>query len=139
MQQLSLFLPTDFLTEPLESAMEEKSIKRLYYSIAEVSEITGLKQYVLRYWETEFPELNPQKNRAGNRAYKKNDIQLIFAIKRLLYSEKYTIEGARQKLRQLKENKELNGQLSLLEEPKNNVLLEELRSDLLDCLKILEY
>ena len=119
--------------------MEEKSIRRLYYSIAEVSEITGLKQYVLRYWETEFPELNPQKNRAGNRAYKKNDIQLIFAIKRLLYSEKYTIDGARQKLRQLKENKELNGQLSLLEEPKNNLLLEEIRADVLECLKILEY
>ena len=118
--------------------MDEKSIKRLYYSIAEVSEITGLKQYVLRYWETEFPELNPQKNRAGNRAYKKNDIQLIFAIKRLLYQEKYTIEGARQRLKQLKDKKELSGQLSLLEEPKTNGVLEDIRAELVECLRILE-
>ncbi|MBN1481547.1 MerR family transcriptional regulator [candidate division KSB1 bacterium] len=118
--------------------MEERPIKRLYYSIAEVSEITGLKPYVLRYWETEFSELNPQKNRAGNRAYKKNDIQLIFAIKRLLYEEKYTIEGARQRLRQMKDKKELAGQLSLLEESKKNGILQDIRAGLIDCLKILE-
>ena len=118
--------------------MDEKPIKRLYYSIAEVSEITGLKQYVLRYWETEFAELSPQKNRAGNRAYKKNDIQLIFAIKRLLYDEKYTIEGARQRLRQMKDKKELAGQLSLLDDPKKDGILTDIREGLLDCLKILE-
>jgi DNA-binding transcriptional MerR regulator len=118
--------------------MEERSIKRLYYSIAEVSEITGLKQYVLRYWESEFPELNPQKNRAGNRAYKKSDIQLIFAIKRLLYQEKYTIEGARQRLRQVRDKKELAGQLSLLEEPHTDGVLADIRAGLLDCLKLLE-
>jgi DNA-binding transcriptional MerR regulator len=118
--------------------MDERPIKRLYYSIAEVSEITGLKQYVLRYWETEFSELNPQKNRAGNRAYKKNDIQLIFAIKRLLYDEKYTIEGARQRLAQLKDKKELAGQMSLLEEPRKSGILLDIRAGLLECLEILE-
>ncbi len=117
--------------------MDEKPIKRLYYSIAEVSEITGLKQYVLRYWETEFSELNPQKNRSGNRAYKKNDIQLIFAIKRLLYDEKYTIEGARQRLRQIKDKKELAGQMSLLENPKKDGILADIRAGLLDCLDVL--
>ncbi len=118
--------------------MDEKPIKRLYYSIAEVSDITGLKPYVLRYWETEFPELRPQKNRAGNRIYKKSDILLVFAIKRLLYQEKYTIEGARQKLRQLKENKELNGQLSWIQEAKKNGFLEEIRQTIVECLQILE-
>jgi DNA-binding transcriptional MerR regulator len=119
--------------------MNEKPIKRLYYSIAEVSDITTLKQYVLRYWETEFSELKPQKNRAGNRIYKKNDIQLVFAIKRLLYQEKFTIEGARQKLRHLKENDELNGQLSWIDEAKSNGFLEEIRKDILECLEILQH
>ncbi len=118
--------------------MDEKHIKRLYYSIAEVSDITGLKQYVLRYWETEFPELRPAKNRAGNRIYKKSDIQVIFAIKRLLYEDKFTIEGARQKLRHMRENHELSGQLSLLDKMQKNGFLEEIRDSLIDCLKILE-
>ncbi len=75
--------------------MPEK-VKKLYYSIGEVSKITGLKQYVLRYWETEFPNLKPTKNKAGNRAYRETDIAIVQDIKRLLYSEKFTIEGARQ-------------------------------------------
>lgn len=79
-----------------------KSIKKLYYSIGEVSKMTGLKQYVLRYWETEFPSLSPSKNRAGNRIYREKDIQLIRYIKHLLYERKYTIEGARQNVKQLK-------------------------------------
>ena len=79
--------------------MQNKPIKKLYYSISEVSEITGLKQYVLRYWETEFPELHPAKNRAGNRIYRDKDIALIQKIKRLLYDEKFTIEGARHRLK----------------------------------------
>ena len=78
------------------------SIKKLYYSIGEVSEITGLKQYVLRYWESEFPSLSPSKNRAGNRVYKERDIQYIQLIKHLLYDKKYTIEGAKQKLKTIK-------------------------------------
>ncbi|HRD18802.1 MAG TPA: MerR family transcriptional regulator, partial [Candidatus Marinimicrobia bacterium] len=68
----------------------EKPIKKLYYSIGEVSEITGLKQYVLRYWEKEFPSLTPTKNRAGNRAYREKDIQLIQYIKHLLYDKRFT-------------------------------------------------
>ncbi|MDD5765025.1 MAG: MerR family transcriptional regulator [Candidatus Marinimicrobia bacterium] len=79
-----------------------KPIKKLYYSIGEVSDITGLKQYVLRYWETEFPSLSPSKNRAGNRVYREKDIQVIQYIKHLLYDKKFTIEGAKQKLKQIK-------------------------------------
>lgn len=85
--------------------MKPKPIKKLYYSISEVSKLTSLKPYVLRYWETEFSELRPAKNRAGNRIYRLNDIKLIFFIKKLLYQEKFTIEGARQKIKAtLKEN-----------------------------------
>ncbi|MDZ7317436.1 MAG: MerR family transcriptional regulator [candidate division KSB1 bacterium] len=118
--------------------MEEQAIRRLYYSIAEVSAITGLKPYVLRYWESEFPELKPNKNRAGNRIYKKSDIQLIFAIKRLLYEDRYTIEGARRKLREMRQNNELNGQLSIFREPAGNGILDEIYAGLKECLEILQ-
>lgn len=75
--------------------MKDLSIKKLYYSISEVSKITSIEQYVLRYWETEFEQLRPQKNRAGNRIYTNKDIQLILHIKTLLRERKYTIEGAK--------------------------------------------
>jgi len=75
------------------------SIKKLYYYIGEVSKITELKQYVLRYWETEFKQLKPSKNRAGNRIYRQQDIDLILLIKDLLYRQKFTIAGARDKLK----------------------------------------
>ena len=75
--------------------MKDLSIKKLYYSISEVSKITDIEQYVLRYWETEFEQLKPQKNRAGNRIYTNKDIQLIMYIKELLRDKKYTIEGAK--------------------------------------------
>ena len=73
----------------------KKDIKKLYYSIGEVSKLVGLKSYVLRYWETEFKQLSPPKNRAGNRTYRQKDIDLILKIKDLLYGKKFTIEGAR--------------------------------------------
>lgn len=75
--------------------MKDLSIKKLYYSISEVSKLTGIEQYILRYWETEFEQLKPQKNRAGNRIYTNKDIQLILYIKNLLRERKYTIEGAK--------------------------------------------
>ena len=74
----------------------ELEVKKLYYSIGEVSEIAQLKPYVLRYWESEFSNLSPAKNRAGNRVYTEKDINRILEIKRLLYQERFTIEGARQ-------------------------------------------
>jgi len=79
--------------------MEARDIKKLYYSISEVSEITGLKQYVLRYWETEFIQLKPRKNRAGNRIYRSHDVNIIMEIKSLLYNRKFTIKGAQQHLK----------------------------------------
>ena len=79
--------------------MEAREIKKLYYSISEVSEVTDLKQYVLRYWETEFPQLKPAKNTAGNRNYRSQDVDLILKIKSLLYDRKFTIKGAKQYLK----------------------------------------
>ena len=73
----------------------KNDIKKLYYSIGEVSKMVGLKSYVLRYWETEFKQLSPPKNRAGNRTYRQKDIDLILKIKDLLHGSKFTIEGAR--------------------------------------------
>lgn len=78
---------------------DPKQIKKLYYSIGEVSELTSLKPYVLRYWETEFRQLSPPKNRAGNRTYRQKDIDIVFLIKDLLYSRKFTIKGAKSELK----------------------------------------
>lgn len=69
-----------------------------FFSIGEVCDLTGLKAHVLRYWESQFRFLNPAKNRSGNRVYQRKEIELILLVKHLLYTEKYTIDGARQKL-----------------------------------------
>jgi DNA-binding transcriptional MerR regulator len=71
---------------------------RLYYSIGEAARLVGVEPHILRFWETEFPTLRPKKNRAGNRAYRPRDVDLIQAIKRLLYDERFTIDGARRRL-----------------------------------------
>ena len=78
--------------------MEDGQIQKLYYSISEVASMLEVETHVLRYWETEFRQLRPRKNRAGRRTYRQADIDLLFAIKRLLKDDKYTIEGARQVL-----------------------------------------
>ena len=78
--------------------MTDKAVTQEFFSIGEVCELTGLKQHVLRYWESQFRFLNPAKNRSGNRVYQRKEIELIQYVKHLLYTEKYTIEGARQKI-----------------------------------------
>ena len=97
-----------------------ESNSKLYYSIKEVSEMTELKPYVLRYWESEFPSLKPAKNKAGNRTYKKQDIQVI------LYDKKFTIKGAVEELKNrstktLPEKTLSNTQVSALNEIKNEL------------------
>lgn len=69
-----------------------------FFSIGEVCELTSLKPHVLRYWESQFKFLSPAKNRSGNRVYQRREIELILLVKHLLYVEKYTIDGARQKV-----------------------------------------
>lgn len=124
--------------------MKQLGIKKLYYSISEVSKITGLEQYVLRYWESEFEQLQPAKNRAGNRIYTNRDIKLILFIKKLLRDERYTIEGAKQVLVTYLPESEQGEQLELIssdaspaavtqKEPENR-----LRNDMIEMKKFLE-
>jgi len=94
--------------------MKQLGIKKLYYSISEVSKITDLEQYVLRYWESEFEQLKPAKNRAGNRIYTNKDIKMILYIKKLLRDERYTIEGAKQVLQSYIPDDETGEQLELI-------------------------
>lgn len=77
---------------------QERDVK-LYYSISEVCEMCNLEKHVLRYWESEFSQLSPRKNRAGNRTYRSKEIELIKTIQFLLHEEKYTVEGARRQLK----------------------------------------
>jgi DNA-binding transcriptional MerR regulator len=119
--------------------MKHKSVDelsgKLYYSISEVSEITGIKQYVLRFWEKEFSDLKPKKNRAGNRTYQLKDIELVNRIKNLLYEEGFTIEGARAQLKEFRhttepENKELD-------QENMKTVLKDIKKELSEILKIL--
>jgi DNA-binding transcriptional MerR regulator len=96
-------------------AADSEAVQRLprpvaqkeYYSISEVCDLVGLKPHVLRYWETQFPLLNPSKNRSGNRVYQRKEIKLILFVKHLLYEDKFTVEGAKQKMEQLRKGGEL--------------------------------
>ena len=72
--------------------------EKLFFKIGEVCDIAGVQAHVLRYWETEFPMLQPQKNRAGQRTYRRRDVEMALRIKELLYDEQYTIAGAKKKL-----------------------------------------
>ena len=90
--------------------MNQKIPDKLFFKIGEVAKLTRVEQHVLRYWEDEFEALQPKKNKSGQRFYEKKDVELIFKIQRLLYLERYTIAGAKQKMR---ESKKKNPQLSL--------------------------
>ena len=120
--------------------MKPLGIKKLYYSISEVSKITALEQYVLRYWESEFEQLNPAKNRAGNRIYTNKDIKLILHIKKLLREERYTIEGAKQVLQTWNPEDEEGEQLELLQEVKSTAKIQDprLRGDITEVKTFLE-
>jgi DNA-binding transcriptional MerR regulator len=106
-----------------------------FFSIGEVCQLTDLKPHVLRYWESQFRFLNPAKNRSGNRVYQRREIELIMLVKHLLYTEKYTIEGARQKIEQYRRSGELKP------EARRALALEtvkDLRVELKSVLAILE-
>lgn len=114
--------------------MALKKINKLYYSIGEVSKITGLKQYVLRYWETEFNVLKPVKNSAGNRIYKDNDIKMVKYIQDLLYTKKFTIKGAKLHLEN-EFNDSTGTSNNNLSEIKND--LENIKTSLKDILSLI--
>lgn len=105
-----------------------------FFSIGEVCELTGLKPHVLRYWESQFRFLSPAKNRSGNRVYQRREIELITLVKHLLYTEKFTIDGARQKVDEHRRKGELKpasrGALDMQ-------TLESVESELAEVLKLL--
>jgi len=102
-------------------AMLDNGITKLYYTIGEVASMVDEEAHVLRYWETEFEGLRPRKNRAGKRVYTKNDVDVVFRIRRLLRDEKFTIDGARQALKKQR-RATTDGEASRLEQ------LHEVRS-----------
>ncbi len=109
--------------------------RRAFYSIGEVCQMLDLKPHVLRYWESQFRFLHPAKNRSGNRVYQRREIELILLVKHLLYTEKYTIEGARQKIDEHRKAGDLRavatGALRL-------ELLESLEQDCRDIVRALD-
>ncbi|MBI4383047.1 MAG: MerR family transcriptional regulator [Nitrospinae bacterium] len=84
--------------------MDQPIPEKLFFKIGEVAEIAGVEQHVLRYWEDEFDVLKPSKNRSGQRLYQRKDIDLVLEIKRLLYTELYTVAGARKKLKETRKS-----------------------------------
>jgi DNA-binding transcriptional MerR regulator len=101
--------------------------EKKFFRIGEVSRIIGVEPYVLRYWESEFPQIRPVRADTNQRTYQKKDLELILEIKRLLYEEKLTIEGARQRLKQKKEKPVVA----------DAGLIEEVKTDLHEILKTL--
>ena len=114
--------------------MTESIVKKAYYSIGDVCDLTGLKPHVLRYWETQFDVLRPSKNRAGNRVYRPKDVELILLVKNLLYEQKYTIEGANQKLLGHRKDGDLEEEQQEVLGPES---LASMKKDLEDLLAIL--
>ncbi len=114
--------------------MDEPIAKKVYYSIGEVCDLTGLKPHVLRYWETQFGVLNPTKNRAGNRVYRSKEIEIILLVKHLLYEKKYTIEGANNRLVEMR-------RAGKLEEERQDVLEPEflagIKAELVELRRVL--
>jgi DNA-binding transcriptional MerR regulator len=108
---------------------------REFFSIGDVCELTDLKPHVLRYWESQFRFLNPAKNRSGNRVYTRREVELVMLVKHLLYTEKYTIEGAKQKV---DEQRKAGGVKPAARHGLDTETVQLLEKDLLAILDILE-
>ncbi len=108
---------------------------KLYFRIGEVSNLTQTAPYVLRYWETEFPTFKPPKSRSGHRLYRRKDVETVFEIKRLLYEEGFTIEGARRKL--AGDSQPLGGQKPPLLSTVDGMQLRAIKRELQNILTIL--
>jgi DNA-binding transcriptional MerR regulator len=118
---------------------------KLYFRIGEVAKLAGIKPYVLRFWESEFPGLGPKKSGTGHRLYRRKDVELVLEIKRLLYEKRFTIEGAR---KTLGENKPKRGAAAKAEAPParqqgelftgaSPAFYQELRRELTEILRLL--
>ncbi len=119
--------------------MVETDLKKLYYSIGEVSRLLGIDQHVLRYWETEFKELAPRKRKGGKRLYKESDLQTVRLIRKLLYEDRYTIEGARRKLGNVSRIEiDESDQAKTGEAVGKTDIISEVRKDLLELKEIMD-
>lgn len=113
---------------------------RLYYRIGEVSQITGIKPHVLRYWESEFKMIRPYKGSSLQRLYRKKDLELILKIKKLLYEEGFTIAGAKKKIREMEKEEVKKGKPQEAQKPTNgndHELLISIREELNGIRKML--
>lgn len=108
---------------------------REFFSIGDVCELTELKPHVLRYWESQFKFLSPSKNRSGNRVYTRREVELVMLVKHLLYTEKYTIDGARQKV---DEHRRAGGVKSAARQGLDSGTVQLLEQQLKDLLDILD-
>jgi len=107
--------------------------EKRYYTISEVSRMTGLEQYVLRYWEKEFPTLKPRKNRGGNRLYTTRDIDEVNRISHLRKEEGLTIAGARARLTMRRPSE---GKTEMIKKAKAHTILSQIKKDVEDLLKL---
>ncbi len=114
--------------------MKAKEPVQEFFSIGDVCTLTDLKPHVLRYWESQFKFLHPAKNRSGNRVYQRREIELIMLVKQLLYTEKYTIDGARQKIDEYRKSGELR---SVARAALDSQAVETMESELRSILAIL--
>lgn len=121
-------LPFETLPEKSEKGIAIPD--KLYFRISEVSKLTGLEPYVLRYWESEFKLIKPVRTKSRHRLYRRKDLNIIFEIKRLLYEEQYTIAGAKKRLEDIIREEKNEATVQKQVDPKKALLdtLEELKS-----------
>lgn len=131
------------------SAPNPEIPNKLYFRIGDVAKLAGIKPYVLRFWESEFPGLGPKKSGTGHRLYRRKDVELVLEIKRLLYDKRFTIEGARKTLEASKSSK----RAAIAAKPEtatrntqgelfgggNSALLQELKRELTEILVLLSH
>lgn len=116
------------------SDREGRIPEKLFYKIGEVSRVAGVEPYVLRYWETEFPFLRPRKTASGQRIYSRKDLEVVLQIRRLLYEERYTIEGVRKKFAEVTP---LKASITASPSIDTKELLEKIKKRLRDILNTL--
>jgi DNA-binding transcriptional MerR regulator len=130
------------MTEGAARAGTPEIPNKLYFKIGEVGDLLGVEPYVLRYWESEFPQLSPKKSGTGHRLYRRKDVELLLRIKQLLYENRFTIEGARQTLQATQ--RAAKAKAPKIEQPAvqpglfSNEALPEIRRELAEILQLLK-
>jgi len=144
-------VPENTAEQTSGSIAQQEIPDKLYFRIGEVARLAGIKPYVLRFWETEFPTLGPKKSGTGHRLYRRKEVEMVLEIKRLLYEKRFTIEGARKFLetrakpeaaraaKAVKPAKKAQAELFAAEaSPMDNLLLTEIRKELREIAEMLK-